>query len=139
MITITRVFGIDVGHRLLKHESKCRHVHGHRYSIEVTVAAPALDEVGRVLDFSEVKSRIGGWLDEEWDHGFLAERGDPIVGWLADNGMKHRVLPFAPTAENLVVFLAREALPPLLEGTPCRLTKVVLHETPNCSAEFVVA
>jgi len=135
---ITRLFGIDVGHRLLKHESKCRHVHGHRYGIEVTVAAEKLDEVGRVLDFSEIKSRVGNWLDDTWDHGFIAQEGDPIIEWLRANEMKHVIYPFPPTAENLVEYLATKALPHVLKGTPCHVTKVVLHETPNCTAEYVV-
>lgn len=135
MTTITRVFGIDVGHRLLKHESKCRHVHGHRYTVEVVLAAPSLDEVGRILDFGEIKSRIGTWFDEQWDHGFLAQEGDPIILWLRENEMKHRVLPFAPTAENLAQYLG-EVLPHELAGTPCSLVGVKLWETPNCCAEW---
>lgn len=135
MITITRIFGIDVGHRLLGHEGKCRHVHGHRYSIEVTLTAPNLDQVGRILDFGEIKSRIGTWLDSEWDHGFLAEQGDPIIQWLESEGMKHRVMPCPPTAENLAAYLG-SALPAVLVGTPCVLVSIRLWETPNCMAEW---
>lgn len=135
MITITRIFGIDVGHRLLGHEGKCRHVHGHRYSIEVTLTAPNLDQVGRILDFGEIKSRIGTWLDSEWDHGFLAEQGDPIIQWLESEGMKHRVMPWPPTAENLAAYLG-SALPAVLDGTPCVLVSIRLWETPNCMAEW---
>lgn len=135
MITITRDFGFDYGHRLLKHESKCKNVHGHRGRLLVTLTAPSLDEIGRILDFGEVKARIGSWLDEEWDHGFLAQVGDPIVDWLKQDGTKYRVLPFAPTAENLVQHLAG-VLPNVLIGTPCRVVGIKLYETPNCSAEW---
>lgn len=136
-VTIRRTFGIDVGHRLLRHEGKCRHVHGHRYTIEVELSASSLDAVGRVVDFSVVKSTIGGWLDEEWDHGFLAEKGDPIIEWLTANGMKHRVLDVPPTAEHLV-FLLGTTLPRVLRaaGVSVEIVSVKLWETPNCSAEW---
>lgn len=112
---ITRRFAIDMGHRLLKHESKCRHVHGHRYVVEVTVAAESLDEVGRVIDFSVIKSAFGAWLDKHFDHGFVAQRGDTIIPWLEVHNMKHHVMDESPTIENLVrVWFegAREVLEP---------------------------
>ena len=49
--TCARRLEFDSGHRVLRHESKCRHVHGHRYVLELTCAAAQLDDLGRVIDF----------------------------------------------------------------------------------------
>ena len=130
---ITRRLEIDAGHRLQKHESKCRHVHGHRYVFEVTCAADELDEVGRVIDFSVVKEKVGGWLDEALDHGFIVERSDPIAEMLAPI-TKLYVMPSPPTAENLAVLVLAQARE-LLEGNGLRVVRVVCYETPNCWAE----
>lgn len=136
MITITREFGIDYGHRLVKHESKCRNVHGHRGRILVTVVAPALDAVGRVLDFGEVKTRIGDWLDRRWDHAFIAQNDDPLLEWLIAHEQKFAVLTKPPTAENLAAHLGEQVIPELLAGTECSCVAVEWFETPNCSAKW---
>src|SRR5262249_24520110 len=41
------------GHRVLRHEGKCAHLHGHNYTAIVHAAAPDLDGLGRVVDFAE--------------------------------------------------------------------------------------
>ena len=38
--TCTRRIEFDAAHRVMEHESKCRHLHGHRYAIEATFAQP---------------------------------------------------------------------------------------------------
>jgi 6-pyruvoyltetrahydropterin/6-carboxytetrahydropterin synthase len=132
---ITRQFAIDMGHRLRKHESKCRNAHGHRYTIEVTVTSSELDEVGRVIDFGAIKERVGDWLDDVFDHGFVVEQGDPLADWLAANQQKHLVVPFSPTIEHLVRHWfagAQQILTPL----GVRVTKVKAFETPFCWAEY---
>ncbi len=129
MTTCTRILEIDAGHRLLKHEGKCRHVHGHRYRFEITCSA-MLDDVGRVLDFSVIKEVIGGWLDETIDHGFIAQDGDPIIEWLTAQGMKMCVVNFSPTAENLAEWVLTRANQ-LLADRWIKVTRVVCHETPN--------
>ena len=35
---ITRRLEFDAGHRIPDHQSQCRHLHGHRYAIEITLA-----------------------------------------------------------------------------------------------------
>jgi 6-pyruvoyltetrahydropterin/6-carboxytetrahydropterin synthase len=137
MPIIVQRLEFDAGHRLLKHEGKCRNVHGHRYVVEVEIQAPALDAVGRVLDFGQVKRLLGGWLDDNWDHGFIAEHGDPIIPFLIRNGQKHDVLPVAPTAENMVATLGEDfqnELNNTFPGSGLTLLSVQLWETPNCRA-----
>ena len=36
---ITRRLEFDAGHRIPNHQSQCRHLHGHRYALEVTLVA----------------------------------------------------------------------------------------------------
>lgn len=132
---ITRRLEIDAGHRLMKHESKCRNVHGHRYIVEVSCTATQLDEVGRILDFSVVKTVFGGWLDTHWDHGFIAQQGDPIIDWLDANKMKVYELGEPPTAENMSKYLFRKARQ-LLEPHGVTVVGIRVHETPNCVAEL---
>ena len=64
------------GHRLLEHNGKCVFPHGHTYRAEIWVAAGALSELGFVIDFTELKERVGGWVEDHWDHAFLVNSKD---------------------------------------------------------------
>jgi 6-pyruvoyltetrahydropterin/6-carboxytetrahydropterin synthase len=66
----------DAAHRVLRHESKCATLHGHRYIALVTCSAPELDACGRVIDFGVVKEVVGLWIDDNWDHTTLVNRDD---------------------------------------------------------------
>lgn len=134
MITCTREFGIDAGHRLQRHESKCKNLHGHRYRFVVTVTAPGLDDVGRVIDFSVLKDVIGAWLDQFWDHGFIVEKSDPIREALERDHSKIFVMEFSPTAENLARYLW--GICALRLPAPIVPVEVVCWETPSCSATY---
>lgn len=137
MITCTRRIQFCAGHRVLRHESKCAHVHGHNYVIHVTAIGidQELDGIGRVVDFSVLKERIGGWIDHHWDHGFLAYSEDhDVIDAIEKLGHKLYVMPHNPTAENIGRELLRIA-PELLEDVGVRLMRVLVQETENCSAE----
>lgn len=135
-ITITREFGIDVGHRVLGHEGKCAHPHGHRYRILIEAKAPDLDRVGRVIDFSVLKERIGSWLDKEWDHAFVYNVNDTVVkDFLVGQNFRRFQMDCNPTAENMAEYLLNVVCPNVLEGTGVQVVSVLIHETPNCSAE----
>jgi 6-pyruvoyltetrahydropterin/6-carboxytetrahydropterin synthase len=139
-VRITRRLEFDAGHRIPNHASQCRHLHGHRYAIEITLAgeivrtAGAADE-GMVMDFSEVKHIANAVLVEPWDHAFLVHQGDrAVVEFLATlPGHKTVVLPFVPTAENLAAeaFRLLDAAYVGSYGKQLRLERVRLYETPN--------
>ncbi len=141
MITCTRRLEWDAMHRIPRHESKCRAFHGHRYAAEITCLAPELDALGRVVDFGVVKERVGGWIDQNWDHTAILMRGDPDPAALAlaeANGRHGRPvywLEQAPTAEVIVAELARVAAE-LLADTGVTVVRIRLWETPNGSAEW---
>ena len=131
--SVSRRLEIDAGHRLMKHEGKCRVVHGHRYVFEVHVTAPELDPVGRVVDFGIIKAKVGGWLEREWDHALLLHKDDHLAPYLIAQGQRVLLLYANPTAEvlaSLVLNTARAMLTPL----GLNVWRVVCHETPNCSA-----
>ena len=43
MITAERYHDISMGHRVVGHENKCRHLHGHNYRIHFVCEASSLD------------------------------------------------------------------------------------------------
>ena len=136
MPRITRKLnGVDAGHRLIKHEGKCRNYHGHRYVFEVTVDAAELDAVGRVVDFGVVKSLVGGWLDREWDHGMLLQEGDPLIPMMQAEAVKLFILKHPPTIEHLVRYVFNAASN-LLDEYPIEIVRVRGYETPNCWADY---
>lgn len=139
-VIVSKELGFDAGHRLLNHEGKCRHMHGHRYTAEVHVQTDhGLDAVGRVVDFGVIKRVVGGWIDEELDHGYIAQRGD-AAGELAEReGLKVFWMHDPPTAENLAELIANTAAALLREAEPrVRVVKVVLWETPTSAAFYEV-
>src|SRR5688572_15658376 len=104
--TAKRYHDFSCGHRVFGHESKCAHLHGHNYRVTFTCAAAQLDSVGRVIDFSDIKTRLCDWLEQEWDHKFLLWSADTLAPHLV--GMDPFgvvVVPFNPTAENMAQFL----------------------------------
>ncbi|THF61442.1 6-carboxytetrahydropterin synthase QueD [Pseudothauera nasutitermitis] len=141
---ITRRLEFDAGHRIPDHASQCRHLHGHRYAIEVTLSGRIIDAAGQpvngmVMDFADVKAIAKQHLVDPWDHAFLVYRGDTTVVELlaAIPGHKTVVLDVIPTAENLA-HLAFAILDPLYRdsyGNDLRLERVRLYETPNCWAD----
>lgn len=141
---ITRRLEFDAGHRIPDHQSQCRHLHGHRYVIEITLAGQIIDKAGdaangMVMDFSQVKALAKMHLVDQWDHAFLAYAGDTAIVEFLNSLPNHKtvVLERVPTAENLVqiAFERLDAVYRDTYGNQLRLEQVRLYETPNCWAD----
>ncbi|MGH8806582.1 MAG: 6-carboxytetrahydropterin synthase QueD [Noviherbaspirillum sp.] len=144
MITITRKLEFDAGHRIPDHKSQCRNLHGHRYTLEITLIGNVIrqdgnSDNGMIMDFSDVKALAKQHLVDVWDHAFLAYEKDTVVReFLASlPGHKTVIIDSIPTVENLAqtAFNILKAVYKDHYGTGLHLHKVVLHETPNCWAE----
>lgn len=137
MITIERYHDISMGHRVVGHESKCRHLHGHNYRIHFVCTSDGLDELGRVIDFGVIKALLAEWLEEYWDHKMMLWEQDPLLPELQrlvpDDLV---VVPFNPTAEQMAQYLVTEVGPRQLAGTGVTLIKVRIEETRKCSAIY---
>lgn len=76
MLTITRKLEFDAGHRIPDHKSQCRNLHGHRYTVEITLVGKVIEaegnsDNGMIMDFSDVKTLAKQHLVDVWDHAFL--------------------------------------------------------------------
>lgn len=133
----TRRLEFDAAHRVQGHEGKCRNLHGHRYVVEATFSATTLDSLGRVVDFGVIKTILGQWLDDNWDHTTILFNEDASLGKAisAQTGQTIYYMPTNPTAENMADYLLHEICPKLFASYPIRCTRLRLYETPNCYAE----
>jgi len=141
-ITCTRRLQFCAGHRVYKHESKCANLHGHNYVGYFTAEAAELNDLGMIIDFSVLKKRIGGWIDENWDHGFLYYKHDRDLKLLFTNAaLSHKSFQcmFNPTAEEMAYYLLKGVCPMVLKDTGVTVTKVKLYETENCYAEAILS
>ncbi|HUW28886.1 MAG TPA: 6-carboxytetrahydropterin synthase QueD [Sulfuriferula sp.] len=137
---ITRRLEFDAGHRIPNHTSQCKHLHGHRYAIEITlsgdiITAEGQSEQGMVMDFSDVKRIAKEQVVDAWDHAFLAYRGDKVVCDFLASLPNHKtiILEVVPTVENLAQ-IAFDILNPAYRdtyGNHLRLKQVRIYETPN--------
>lgn len=145
MITITRKLEFDAGHRIPDHKSQCRNLHGHRYTLEITLTGMVIEDEGSsdngmIMDFSDVKALAKEHLVDVWDHAFIAYEKDTLVLEMLARIPGHKTVTIGriPTVENLAQ-TAFEILAGVYQdrfGTGLRLQKLVLHETPNCWAEI---
>lgn len=143
---ITRRLEFDAGHRIPHHKSQCRHLHGHRYALEVTLSGEIIQtegasEQGMVMDFTDVKNIALEKIANLWDHAFLVYQGDHAVLDFLNSmpGHKTVVLEAVPTAENLALeaFKVLDAAYIDVYGNQLRLERVRLYETPNNWADAV--
>ena len=135
MITAERYHDISMGHRVVGHENKCRHLHGHNYRIHFVCEADQLDALGRVIDFGLINDRLCQWLEEHWDHRLMIWQEDPLLPELQRIASEDLcIVPFNPTAEHIAHHLVHVIGPQQLEGTGIRLVRCRVDETRKCSA-----
>ena len=141
---ITRRLEFDAGHRIPDHKSQCRHLHGHRYAIEITLVGQVINVPGRsdngmVMDFSDVKTLAKVHVVDAWDHAFLVWREDHAVATFLATLANHKtvVMDTVPTAENLArtAFAILDPIYHSTFGNHIRLERIRLFETPNCWAD----
>lgn len=154
MHSCTREIGIDAAHRVTYHGSKCRNLHGHRYTIQATCQGPLAEvgeQQGMVIDFGFLKDLMLEFIDGPCDHGTIVWIGDTelvdmlrppeiyrgtfwpelkefVDKWGSWTGQgrfgKLHIVPFVPTAENL----ARHWFRSMFDRVPLRANGAVLRQ-----------
>ena len=132
--TIAKDFHWEMGHRLPFHNGGCRNIHGHSYRMRVELVG-RLDANGMVMDYFDMKELIEP-LVEKIDHSFLCDESDrEMRDFFERTPLKHVLVPFPTTAENLVGWFLKE-IAKLLAPYPNILSLTVrIHETERTYAE----
>lgn len=93
------------GHRLIGYSGKCRNLHGHNGLVEVVLEGDRLDDLGMVTDFTQIKTVMQTWIDQELDHKMILCRQDPLVPLLQAHQQPLFLMDGNPTAEALAQLL----------------------------------
>lgn len=128
---VTKEIRFCYGHRLLNYSGKCRYLHGHNGRVLITLGASVLDPIGMVCDFSEIKERIGAWIDATLDHRMILCKDDPVLPYLREIGEPVYVLDENPTAEAIARLIYQETA---RLGYP--VVQVTLWETETSFATY---
>jgi len=155
---ITKIYRFEAGHRVWNQdlskgrgarlsgeacppENKCRHLHGHSYTVEITIGSDTLD-ADMVMDFYHLKSAVRELIDYRLDHSFIVDKNDPLFPRLEEMakefGLKLFVVDFVPTAERLAEFIFNYLQERFKEAgvNEVKVVKVGLWETATSKAEF---
>lgn len=107
-------------HNLINYQGDCENLHGHNWTVEVTVSARELDKSGLGIDFKVLKKQTNQLLDE-LDHKYL-------------NDLK----PFqesSPSSENISRYLF-ERLSQALDNDNVRVELINVWESENACASY---
>ena len=129
MFRVTREIDFCYGHRLLNYDGKCRFLHGHNGRAVITLESAQLNDLGMVVDFSEIKQVVSGWIDDNLDHRMILHQDDPVVPHLRELNEPMYLIDVNPTAENIAKLISDFTLS---QGYPILETR--LWETPRCFA-----
>ena len=140
-LTATRRVEFSTGHRVLRDGSRCKQFHGHNYVAELTATGldSETDPLGRTIDFGLLKQKIGAWVDEHWEGGFIVWKDDTqgLAALAQIESQKMFVLERHPTPENIARHLLDVVGPDVLRGSGITLAKVELWETPSKSVTVI--
>jgi 6-pyruvoyltetrahydropterin/6-carboxytetrahydropterin synthase len=133
---VTASCTFDAAHRIMGHAGGCAYLHGHTYHLEVTVSALALDPLGMVIDFDDLREVVRKAVLDGWDHATLLAPDDPLAPAIAavQREAPDRVVRLRghPTVE----IMTREAWEAIGRALPAHVTleRVAIRETPTCGS-----
>jgi 6-pyruvoyltetrahydropterin/6-carboxytetrahydropterin synthase len=134
MFLVTESVDFSYGHRLLRYQGKCAHLHGHNGRAEITVAAESLNRQAMVADFSEISRIVRGWIDQNLDHRLLLHRDDPLVEVLRRHDEPVFLMDCDPTAEAIARLIHEYA-----SSQGLQVAEVRLWETGTSVATYAPA
>jgi 6-pyruvoyltetrahydropterin/6-carboxytetrahydropterin synthase len=131
MYRLSQEIDFCYGHRLLNYGGKCRHLLGHNGRAVIVLEGERLDERGMLVDFSDIKSSLRAWIEDNLDHRMILCANDPAVPVLQSLNEPLYIIEQNPTAENIARLIYERAHE---FGFP--VIEVSLWETVRSSATF---
>jgi 6-pyruvoyltetrahydropterin/6-carboxytetrahydropterin synthase len=131
-----------MAHALKNYDGPCRHLHGHSYTLYVTVSGePVIDrtspKLGMVMDFGDLKRLVHPLIIDKFDHALVLQKGyeEVMLNKAVIGDTKIILTDYQPTSENLIAHFADlidTALPRHI-----RLEHLKMYETANSYAEWL--
>ena len=131
MFRVSQQIDFCYGHRLLNYDGKCKYLHGHNGRVVISLEGERLDERGMLVDFTDIKRSLRGWIDAELDHRMILNQADPLLPVFRQLNEPVHVISANPTAENIARLIFDYAKQ---QGFP--VVEVVMWETRNSSAAY---
>ena len=110
----------SAAHRLVGYDGACANPHGHNWEVTIFIRGRALDDIGILVDFREIKAALQDILGS-LDHCDL----NALPAFATQN----------PTSENLAQLLYR-GLAERLNNARYRIQRVDVAESPGTSAGY---
>ena len=138
-----RLKDFSAAHRLIKnYQGKCNHLHGHNYAVTIEVESLSLSDDDMMIDFSVLKKHANQWVQAHLDHATLVCKDDhALKDFLLSQQQKHYLMEKNTTAEAVAAVIFR-ALSPIIDHLTqgcCRLKKVTVAESDDCSAQYTAS
>lgn len=128
---VSRVFQFDASHMLPDHPKKCRNLHGHTYTLEVSVDGEPMGMTGMVMDYGDLKVAVDSVV-ERYDHAYMYNMNtldtleDEIARLLSVSNRRTKAIDGRTTTENIAKQILRE-----LNAIGLEVSRVKLSETPS--------
>jgi 6-pyruvoyltetrahydropterin/6-carboxytetrahydropterin synthase len=140
-IRISKEFNFDMAHALLGYDGLCKNIHGHSYTLVVTVIGSPVDDPqspknGMLIDFKDLKNIIKQQIIDRFDHALVLNSAthEDLLKMLMSNYDKIVLLDEQPTTENMIAGMAMQIRALLPENL--KLYSLRLRETPSSYAEW---
>lgn len=121
MYELTVIVEFEAAHRIVDYPGKCNRLHGHNWSVEVTVKGKKLNELGMLIDFKELKKEVNKTIDK-LDHVYLNE----LEAFVENN----------PTAEHIAKYIYEQLeLSPLFVNN-IKVKMIKVWESPKSAVTY---
>ena len=139
MLTLTKIFRFEAAHAIHGYAGKCRHIHGHTYTLHVTVSGVLKDEKGHpfdgmIMDFTDLKKWVNEAVIRHFDHFLLLRKESALSKMSFPEWDRIYLTDYQPSCENMLLDMAQRLMDSLPEGIKIRRLK--LYETPTAYADL---
>ncbi|MFI4859870.1 MAG: 6-pyruvoyl trahydropterin synthase family protein [Phycisphaerales bacterium JB063] len=125
-------------HAIVLPDGSLEPVHGHNWSVTVTVTADALDAIDTVMDFHDLERIVlaitGAWHNRNLNDVPPFVRAEADAAGNTPDTLSRHGLSISPTAERVAEHLG-DSVAAALPGA-VRLLRVAIGEAPGCTAVY---
>jgi len=127
-VIIEKQYKFYAAHRNEILQDKCSNIHGHRYGLKLHFEVERDGDISTL--FGEFDETIEPWLRQEYDHGMLINRQDPLFAALQEycrasgEQLRFKVINGATSVENLAWTMFSE-----VTEMGFRLARIEIQET----------